>query len=66
LTSASPTFGSLTFQVAVTLLLLVAAEVVLRKRGGLSWPLHLLVRRPRGDVLGTDGDLYANIGAYDN
>jgi uncharacterized membrane protein YjdF len=59
-------WGYLVGQVAVFLILLVAAEVVFAKEGGLSWITHVIaVACAYADVLGTDGNLYARIDEYD-
>jgi uncharacterized membrane protein YjdF len=59
-------WGYLTAQVAVFLVLLVAAEVVFAEQGGLSWLTHIIaVTCAFADVLGTDGNLYARIDEYD-
>lgn len=59
-------WGYLVGQVAVFLILLVVAEVVFAKEGGLSWFTHgIAVACAYADVLGTDGNLYAAIDEYD-
>lgn len=59
-------WGYLTAQVAVFLILLIAAEVVFAGQGGLSWLTHIIaVFCAFADVLGTDGNLYARLGEYD-
>ncbi len=59
-------WGYLTGQVAVFLMLLVAGEVIFARQGGLSRFTHgIAVFCAFADVLGTDGNLYAEIGSYD-
>lgn len=59
-------WGYLLFQMVVTLVLLLAGQAVFRSQGGLTWQTHLLaVACGYADVLGTAGDLYANIDEYD-
>lgn len=59
-------WGYLSGQVAVFLVLLVGGEVVFARQGGLSWLTHgVAVFCAFADVLGTDGNLYAQIGPYD-
>jgi hypothetical protein len=59
-------WGYLVGQVFVFLVLLVAAEVVFARQGGLSWITHVIaVSCAYADVLGTDGNLYAAIDEYD-
>lgn len=59
-------WGYLVLQMAVTLILLAAGEVVFEKQGGLSWVTHVIaVSTGYADVLGTAGDLYSRIDEYD-
>jgi hypothetical protein len=59
-------WGYLVFQMAASLLFLLAAEVAFAEQGGLSWQTHLLaVVCSYADTLGTDGNLYARIDEYD-
>jgi uncharacterized membrane protein YjdF/GNAT superfamily N-acetyltransferase len=59
-------WGYLTGQVAVFLALLVGGEVIFARQGGLSWLTHgVAVFCAFANVLGTDGNLYAQIGPYD-
>jgi len=59
-------WGYLFFQVGATLLLLLLAEGLFAREGGLSWLTHgIAVVCTWADVLGTDGDLYARIDEYD-
>jgi uncharacterized membrane protein YjdF len=59
-------WGYLVFQMSVTLLVLLSAEVVFAGQGGLSWQTHIIaVACSYADTLGTDGNLYAHIDEYD-
>jgi uncharacterized membrane protein YjdF len=59
-------WGYLVFQIAATLCLLVAGEVVFREQGGLAWTTHILaVAVGYADTLGTDGNMYASFAEYD-
>jgi hypothetical protein len=59
-------WGYLVGQVAFLMVALLAGEVVFAEQGGLSWPTHVIaVACTFADVLGTDGNLYANIDEYD-
>jgi hypothetical protein len=59
-------WGYLVGQVGFILILLVAGEIVFEREGGLSWLAHgVAVACCYGDVLGTDGNLYATIDEYD-
>lgn len=59
-------WGYLVAQVAAILLLLLAGEVFLAGRGGLSWATATTaIICTYADVLGTDGNLYAGIDEYD-
>jgi hypothetical protein len=59
-------WGYLTGQVAVFLALLLIVEVAFAREGGFSWITHVIVAVCcYADVLGTDGNMYANIDEYD-
>jgi uncharacterized membrane protein YjdF len=59
-------WGYLVFQMAATLVILVGFEVAFARQGGVSWVTHVVaVSCGYLDVLGTTGDLYANIDEYD-
>jgi hypothetical protein len=59
-------WGYLTAQVAIFLVLLLAAEIIFADQGGVSWITHILaVACAFADVQGTDGNLYARIDEYD-
>lgn len=59
-------WGYLVFQMAVTMVLLVAGEIAFADQGGLSWQTHIIaVLCTFADTLGTDGNLYARIDEYD-
>jgi len=59
-------WGYLVGQVAVFLVLLVGGEVIFARQGGLSRMTHgVAVICAFADVLGTDGNLYAQIASYD-
>jgi uncharacterized membrane protein YjdF len=59
-------WGYLVFQMAVTLLLLLAGEIIFADQGGLSWQTHVIaVTCGYLDTLGTDGNLYARFDEYD-
>ena len=59
-------WGYLLFQMAFTLFLLLAGDVIFADQGGLSWPTHVIaVGAGYLDVFGTDGNLYARIDEYD-
>lgn len=59
-------WGYLVFQMAVTLVLLIAGSTIFRQQGGLSWWTHAIaVSTSYADTFGTAGDLYARIDEYD-
>ncbi|MGI8925457.1 MAG: phosphatase PAP2 family protein [Tepidiformaceae bacterium] len=59
-------WGYLVFQMAGTMMALLAGEVVFAGHGGVSWQTHFIaVVCSYLDTLGTDGHLYARIDEYD-
>jgi hypothetical protein len=59
-------WGYLLAQTFGILILLQGFEMILARKGGISWPTHVVALSALYlDVLGTDGNLYANIDEYD-